>query len=115
MGSSLPANGLNVVSNCYPAVSLGACHEIREFHEYTVGLTRAFYTWVIPYWAEDPVLLLPGRLLGLPPHRWMSDRPRPWWSGRSSSGMQSLVTRNRRSRVTRTAALPFVPPVAYDG
>ena len=34
---SLPANGLNVVSHCYPAVSLGTRHDVRKFHEYTVG------------------------------------------------------------------------------
>ncbi len=37
VSGSLPANGLNVVSRCYPAISLGARHEVRKFHEYTVG------------------------------------------------------------------------------
>ena len=59
VGGSLSADGLYVASCCYPAVSLGACHEIREFHEYTVGVTGALHSWVIPYrgLAEDPVPL----------------------------------------------------------
>ena len=39
VGGSLPTNGLNVVSRCYPAVSLGARHQVRKFHEYTVGVS----------------------------------------------------------------------------
>ena len=30
---SLPADGLYVAGRRYPAAPLGACHEIREFHE----------------------------------------------------------------------------------
>jgi hypothetical protein len=60
VGGSLPTDGLYVASCCYPAVSLGACHKIREFHEYTVGATGAFHTWVIAYrgLAGDPVVPL---------------------------------------------------------
>lgn len=44
VGGSLPANGLNVASCRYPAIPLGSCHKVREFHGYTVGVEGAFRT-----------------------------------------------------------------------
>jgi hypothetical protein len=44
VGGSLPANLIDAASRRYPAVSLGACHEVREFHEFTVGAAYASRT-----------------------------------------------------------------------